>query len=108
MTTYKIDELMGTKLRALYQRKKGRDLFDLWLCLEHGLINPEAVVHCFQRYMELEPHPVTRAVFEKNLTEKAQDRGFLGDIGPLLASDIQYDPEIAMRTVSESIIKRLS
>ncbi len=27
--TYSIDELLGTKLRALYQRKKGRDLFDL-------------------------------------------------------------------------------
>src|SRR5690606_25421173 len=27
--TYNINELLGTKLRALYQRKKGRDLFDL-------------------------------------------------------------------------------
>lgn len=27
--TYELDELLGTKLRALYQRKKGRDLFDL-------------------------------------------------------------------------------
>ena len=27
--TYDLDELLGTKLRALYQRKKGRDLFDL-------------------------------------------------------------------------------
>ncbi len=24
--TYKLEELLGTKLRALYQRKKGRDL----------------------------------------------------------------------------------
>ena len=28
--TYSLDELLGTKMRALYQRKKGRDLFDLW------------------------------------------------------------------------------
>lgn len=27
--TYSINELLGTKLRALYQRSKGRDLFDL-------------------------------------------------------------------------------
>lgn len=27
--TYNINELLGTKLRALYQRSKGRDLFDL-------------------------------------------------------------------------------
>ena len=26
-----LDELLGTKMRALYQRTKGRDLFDLWL-----------------------------------------------------------------------------
>ncbi len=26
-------EMSSTKLRALYQRKKGRDLFDLWLAL---------------------------------------------------------------------------
>jgi len=29
--TYQFEELIATKLRALYQRKKGRDLFDLWL-----------------------------------------------------------------------------
>ena len=32
--TYKLEELLGTKLRALYQRKKGRDLFDLWYVLK--------------------------------------------------------------------------
>lgn len=31
LTTYHFEELLGTKLRALYQRKKGRDLFDLVL-----------------------------------------------------------------------------
>ncbi|MBX9804322.1 MAG: nucleotidyl transferase AbiEii/AbiGii toxin family protein [Alphaproteobacteria bacterium] len=29
ITVYQLEELMGTKLRALYQRSKGRDLFDL-------------------------------------------------------------------------------
>ncbi len=33
ITTYKLEELLGTKLRALYQRKKGRDLFDLYIAL---------------------------------------------------------------------------
>ena len=33
LTTYHLEELVGTKLRALYQRKKGRDLFDLYLAL---------------------------------------------------------------------------
>ena len=29
ITTFQIEELLGTKLRALFQRRKGRDLFDL-------------------------------------------------------------------------------
>ena len=28
--TYELAELTGMKLRAVYQRRKGRDLFDLW------------------------------------------------------------------------------
>ena len=35
---YQIEELMATKLRALYQRRKGRDLFDLAAALRNGLI----------------------------------------------------------------------
>lgn len=34
--TYKFDELIATKLRALYQRKKSRDLFDLWLASQQN------------------------------------------------------------------------
>ena len=36
--TYELAELTGTKLRAVYQRRKGRDLFDLWKIL---LMHPE-------------------------------------------------------------------
>ena len=31
--TFQVEELIATKLRALYQRSKGRDLYDLWLAL---------------------------------------------------------------------------
>jgi len=31
ISTFQPSELLATKLRALYQRSKGRDLFDLWL-----------------------------------------------------------------------------
>jgi len=36
ITTYTLEELLATKLRALYQRRKGRDLFDLWLGVTEG------------------------------------------------------------------------
>jgi len=105
--TYQLDELMGTKLRALYQRRKGRDLFDLWLCLEGKLIRPERVVACFQLYMEHESHPVSRAQFEQNLCDKETDPGFLGDIAPLIRAGIEYDPAAAARQVRSSLIARL-
>lgn len=40
LTTYTLEELLGTKLRALYQRKKGRDLYDLWKAITVILPNP--------------------------------------------------------------------
>jgi predicted nucleotidyltransferase component of viral defense system len=51
VTTYEPNELLATKLRALYQRKKGRDLFDLWLALERGFVEPSELLRCFHRYM---------------------------------------------------------
>ncbi len=33
ITTYHLAELLATKMRALYQRKKGRDLLDLYIGL---------------------------------------------------------------------------
>lgn len=42
--TFAPEELIATKIRALYQRKKGRDLFDMWLALtEMGITGPSIV-----------------------------------------------------------------
>ena len=45
--TYTLDELLGTRLRALHQRKKGRDLFDLWHALETGRVDVPSVIASF-------------------------------------------------------------
>ena len=49
VSTFALDELLGTKLRALYQRKKGRDLFDLWFALQSGRADPDALISCSRR-----------------------------------------------------------
>lgn len=105
--TFEIDELLATKLRALYQRRKGRDLFDLWLCIVQGLIDPQRVVRCFAEYMEREGHPLTRAQFEQNLNEKAADPAFLSDLGPLLLPEIAYDASAAIAVVRQSLIEQI-
>lgn len=107
IATFQIDELLATKLRALYQRRKGRDLFDLWLCIEQKLIDPQRLVGCFGEYMDREGHPLTRAQFEQNLHEKESDPAFLSDIGPLLRPGLAYDAGVAIGTVKKTLIELL-
>ena len=97
--TYHLDELLATKVRALYQRKKGRDLFDLWKAFDVADARPERVIGCFLKYMEHEGRRVSRAEFEENLLLKLEDPRFLDDIGPLLAPDCTCDTGIAVDCV---------
>ena len=104
ISSYRIDELLGTKLRALYQRKKGRDLFDLWQTAKTLVVNPETVVSCFLQYMEYEEHQISRAEFEMNLFEKLDDSRFLDDISPLLTTGSSWDSRAAARYVLDSLV----
>jgi len=97
-----------TKLRALYQRRKGRDLFDLWLCLSRGLVDPNQVVACFAAYMKHQGRTISRAEFERNLFEKESNLTFPGDISPLLAVGVSYDAGDAIKLVRGSLIGRLT
>ena len=104
MSTYTLDELLGTKLRALYQRKKGRDLFDLWRALETGRVDVPRVIACFRRYMKEGGNTATRAQFEENLEGKRRLPDFREDMGPLLRPGFIWDVDVAMDTVLERIV----
>lgn len=105
--SYALDELLGTKMRALHQRKQGRDLFDLAIALGNGQVDPDRIVKCFLRYIEEEGHKITRAQFEENLADKMQDPAFLADISPLLAADYKWEPEVEAAIVSSQLVERL-
>jgi len=104
--TYALDELLGTKLRALFQRRKGRDLFDLWAALITAG-EPRRIVEAFRAYTKAEGASVTRAAFEKNLAAKLGSRAFSDDLRPLLASGVDYDPAEAARVVSAQLLALL-
>jgi predicted nucleotidyltransferase component of viral defense system len=108
ITTYELDELLGTKLRALYQRKKGRDLFDLWAASRDSAANPKRLVECFERYVEHDGLHISRAEFESNLYEKLRDPGFGRDVEPLLASSVDWDQAAAAAYVFTAISPLLS
>lgn len=105
--SYHLDELLGTKLRALYQRKKGRDLFDLWIAGRRVQFNPQRVADCFLRYIEHDGMRVSRAEFEENLHRKLADREFAADIAPLLASDVKWDCMAAGEYVLDTFVSLL-
>ena len=107
ISTFSADELLGTKMRALYQRKKGRDLFDLALALDRNLVHPERVTEVFRKYLEQEGAQVTRALFEENLHGKLGDPRFAADIGPLLRTDIGWDQKAAAECVLNKLIALL-
>jgi len=108
ITTFALDELLATKLRALYQRRKGRDLFDLWLCLDRGLLDPARVLGCFGEYMKREGHSVSRAQFDQNLDDKEANAAFMREVTPLLAAAVNYEATSAMRLVRATLIDKLS
>jgi predicted nucleotidyltransferase component of viral defense system len=108
LRTYQLEELLGTKLRALHQRRKGRDLFDLDYALRHPTVtvDPTRVREAFLFYMQNEA-PLTRTAMEQSLAVKMQHPGFLGDITPLLRPGIVYDARSALSRVSDELIAPL-
>jgi predicted nucleotidyltransferase component of viral defense system len=88
INTFQLEELLATKLRALYQRSKGRDVFDLWLAMKQTEFDIPKTVQIFGEYMNRGGTPVTRELFEKNLDLKLKENSFLDDIGPLLSPDL--------------------
>ena len=108
VTTYRPEELLGTKLRALYQRKKGRDLFDLYYALEKLDLDIDKIIDCFHAYMQEEENKApTAREFELNLEEKMQDEEFTGDITALLRPEIEYNPNDAHLAIINKIISKL-
>lgn len=86
--TYSPEEMLTTKLRALLQRNKGRDLFDLAQGLAvFGEIDTERIVSLFGRYLAAEQQSISRAVAEERMFEKLARPEFVEDIRPLLAPD---------------------
>lgn len=106
--SYDLNELLGTKLRALYQRKKGRDLFDLATALDSEEVSPEKIVGIFYEYMDHGGHTVSRKQFEDNITDKLQDDNFTSDIGPLLAPGYTWNLDMMTGKVLNTLISLLS
>jgi predicted nucleotidyltransferase component of viral defense system len=104
--TYQPDELCATKLRALYQRSKGRDLFDLAMALEREIVDPDAIVRSCLEYLKAGRRQITKRQFVTNLSAKIRHASFRGDTAPLLPPGVVYDPDAAYERVIHALIDR--
>lgn len=104
--TFTAAELVATKIRALYQRKKGRDLFDLWLALTELHLDADDILVAFAPYR---PDGLTARAATANLRAKLDDPEFHTDLELLVATwPTGYDMTDAANLVSTRLLARLS
>jgi len=103
--TFSSRELVATKIRALYQRKKGRDLFDLWLALTELSITGDEILQVFGPYR---PDKLTAGLAEQNLRAKIADDEFRSDLDAYLTELPEaYNVEDAAELVIANVLRKL-
>ena len=107
ITTFTLEELLATKMRALFQRRKGRDLYDLWLGLTMRDPDEAHIIECLGAYLARTETSISRAEFEANMVGKLASSNFRADVIPLLRDPAGYDVDVAASLVNDRLIARL-
>jgi predicted nucleotidyltransferase component of viral defense system len=106
VTGYTTEELLSTKFNALYGRKKGRDLFDLYWALTHLELDIEKLLYCSKiHYEHAELKPPTAKQFIRNMEEKLYDSDFTNDIFTVLKPNVEYNHLEAWELVRKKLIE---
>jgi len=100
--TFSLGEMMATKFRALYQRSKGRDLFDLWLVLTTEKPDPGTIVSGLRHYMKEKVFAFPDLA--ANLRDKLEDPDFRSDIEPLV---LDVPDDYAVDTAADLLMEQL-
>jgi predicted nucleotidyltransferase component of viral defense system len=95
LLSFEPEEIFGTKLRALLQRRKNRDLFDLHQGIEQLALDAGKVIACCEHYLSLEGIAISRAEAEERMLKKLT-RSVTEDIEPLLPAGVHFDEVIAI------------
>lgn len=104
--TCELEDLLATKLRALYQRRKGRDLFDLWIALTRLQPDEAGVVAALDHY--LGDAVFTYPQLRRNLKAKLSDPVFIDDtVGLVVAMPEDYNALDAALLVLQRLGARL-
>ena len=109
ISTYHLEELMGTKLRALYQRSKGRDLYDQYQALKKvAEIDINKVIQCYHAYMKQSENPApSRETYIENIEEKMIDPEFTGDTIALIRPEEKWNSNDAYKLIKKEILEKI-
>ena len=105
--TFTLEELLSTKLRALYQRNKGRDLFDIWYANENSQLEITKIIDAFHKYIANDNLSISSREFTLNMEEKIKNSDFHGDLVGLLRQGIEYDTPRAWHSIKKLIIDKI-
>ncbi len=98
---------LATKVPALYQRRKGLDLFDLWWAHEQADTEPARIVALLGEFQAAAGRPmIRRSELRTNLTAKRVP-SFLEEVRPLLRPGVAYNPAAALDWVEATFIPLL-
>jgi len=103
--TFRIEEILATKLRALYTRRKGRDLYDLWLTLTELPLDDQLTIDGLAHYMGSNIYSYRQ--LHANLTSKLANPEFLDDIHNLARNLHGYEPRAAAELLMQRLGTRL-
>ena len=110
VNSFELHEMLGTKLRALFQRSRGRDLFDLFWAMRDAsgiAVRPEVIIESFQHYMRAEGAIASRHEFLDRFDQRLADAAFRRDMESLLRAGLDYDPLTAGAFVRERLLRLL-
>lgn len=82
--TFRLEEVLATKLRALYERREARDLFDLWAGLVVGRADRARLRRCFRHYVPVSA--ATPAQLRANVAAKVAHPDVREGVGAALAA----------------------
>ena len=94
------EELFGTKLRALMQRRKNRDLFDLNEGLKQLEMDTDKIVTCFEYYLGLRGRTISRSEAEEIMLKKLRI-SLTEDVTPLLPAGVSFNDDEAINAFNK-------
>lgn len=102
--TFEPAELMATKIRALYSRNKGRDIFDIWLGLNELKIEPARILEACSTYN----FHFTSAEIITNVREKLGKAEFRNDLSLMVRQwPTGYNIDTAADQIATEILNKL-